>query len=565
MKRAIDSTTLSLRAMVALMIISIGLFSVPFFAATASAADLDSAFSSRAKGLDVEALRALPTHDSGRLKPLDTLARETVLFVTGSRKPFGIDALQFFVALMTESTAAQLPIVEIRSVDLRKQLHLDSARRHFSVEEITQSGLPEGINPVIEKQQKNSKSLNEEENSRLEVYQQWMLTQSIVSGQVLLAGIDFSNLVTDSGGGHGAIAPELLEKAKTVISSVASGQLDTEALRDLDDKIRAQPLPELFKPQLDKMNLEIFLYRTHVFWIAAIFYIIAACLLWLSGRDPRLKKFAFISLIGALFLHVAGFGIRVYITGFAPVTNMYGTMLWVSFGVALFASILYRMYQRNNLVAVLLAGSSLVLVLTEGFPLILNPGLDPVVAVLRSNLWLTIHVLTITISYAAFTITMLLGNYAMIKNAMGLLKQDEIKDLSHHCYRMIQLGVFLITVGIVLGGVWADYSWGRFWGWDPKETWALIADLGYLAILHARFTGWITPLGILLASPVAYLLVIMAWYGVNFVLAAGLHSYGFSKGGAMWVSIFVGLQLLLAAISAAKHFAGRRKSAEPAV
>ncbi|MDZ4081690.1 MAG: cytochrome c biogenesis protein CcsA, partial [Bdellovibrionales bacterium] len=333
---------------------------------------------------------------------------------------------------------------------------------------------------------------------------------------------------------------------------------------DLELVIRAQEVPELFKGQIDKMGLEVTLYRSHVFWFAALMYFAAGVLLWLSDKDSRLRKYAQGALIAALSLHILGFAVRVYITGFAPVTNMYGTMLWVSFGVALFGALLFQMYQRAKMISLLYAGAGLVLILTEGFPLVLNPGLDPVVAVLRSNLWLTVHVLTITISYAAFTITMLLGNYAMVMNAFGKLKSEEIKDLSHHCYRMIQLGVFLLTVGIVLGGVWADYSWGRFWGWDPKETWALIADLGYLAILHARITGWVSPLGILLASPVAYLLVIMAWYGVNFVLAAGLHSYGFSKGGATWVGIFVGLQIILAVASIAKWKLDEMKTAKNA-
>jgi ABC-type transport system involved in cytochrome c biogenesis permease subunit len=530
-----------------------------FFLSTAHA--LDDAFVRRTEKLDTTSIRTLPTHDSGRLKPLDTLARETMLFITGSRKPFGLDSLSMFVTLMTEPEAAKLPIIEIRSVDLRKELQLDTNRRHYSAEEIQQAGLPQKVGPLIEKQQRNSKSLNEQENSMLEVYQQWALTQAVVSGQVLLAGIDFSNLMnTSRPEGQVSIAPDLMEQTKRVISSAADGQLDPVAVKELDATIRTQPVPDLFRSQLDKMGLEVSLYRTHVFWIAAIFYLLAAVLLWLSIKDARLKPFFIGALAGALIFHLGGFATRVYITGFAPVTNMYGTMLWVAFGVSLFATILYRMYRSATLVAILYAGSGIVLVLTEGFPLILNPGLDPVVAVLRSNLWLTIHVLTITISYAAFTITMLLGNYAMIKNAFGRLGAAEIKDLSHHAYRMIQLGVFLITVGIVLGGVWADYSWGRFWGWDPKETWALIADLGYLAILHARISGWITPLGILLASPVAYLLVIMAWYGVNFVLAAGLHSYGFSKGGAMWVSIFVGLQLLLTLFSALRHYQSKRSA-----
>jgi ABC-type transport system involved in cytochrome c biogenesis permease subunit len=102
--------------------------------------------------------------------------------------------------------------------------------------------------------------------------------------------------------------------------------------------------------------------------------------------------------------------------------------------------------------------------------------------------------------------------------------------------------VVLLAAGTILGGIWADYSWGRFWGWDPKEVWALIALLGYVAILHARYTGWMGQFGFAAWNIIAFSLVVMAWYGVNFVLGAGLHSYGFSSGGQGFVASFISIQ-----------------------
>ena len=110
--------------------------------------------------------------------------------------------------------------------------------------------------------------------------------------------------------------------------------------------------------------------------------------------------------------------------------------------------------------------------------------------------------------------------------------------------------------------MWADYSWGRFWGWDPKETWALIADLGFITLLHARFVGWVTPYRLLLLAPVSYLLVIMAWYGVNFILATGLHSYGFSSGGAQMVTTFVIAQVILIAVASFRHWNTQQRAAK---
>jgi ABC-type transport system involved in cytochrome c biogenesis permease subunit len=96
----------------------------------------------------------------------------------------------------------------------------------------------------------------------------------------------------------------------------------------------------------------------------------------------------------------------------------------------------------------------------------------------------------------------------------------------------MQVGVLLIAAGTILGGVWADYSWGRFWGWDPKEVWALITLLVYLIPLHGRFAGWVNTFWLVFASVFCFLSVVMAWYGVNFVLGVGLHSYGFVEGGS---------------------------------
>jgi ABC-type transport system involved in cytochrome c biogenesis permease subunit len=130
-----------------------------------------------------------------------------------------------------------------------------------------------------------------------------------------------------------------------------------------------------------------------------------------------------------------------------------------------------------------------------------------------------------------------------------------LKTLSLFLYRSLQVGTFFLAVGTLLGGVWASYSWGRFWGWDPKETWALIALLGYLAVLHARFIGWLKDFGMAVGSILGFLLVLMAWYGVNYVLGTGLHAYGFGSGGAGWVFAFAALELLVMVLAAARQAA----------
>jgi ABC-type transport system involved in cytochrome c biogenesis permease subunit len=119
-----------------------------------------------------------------------------------------------------------------------------------------------------------------------------------------------------------------------------------------------------------------------------------------------------------------------------------------------------------------------------------------------------------------------------------------VKPLANYIYRTMQVGVLLIAAGTILGGVWADYSWGRFWGWDPKEVWALITLLIYLVPLHGRFAGWVNTFTLTIASVACFMSVLMAWYGVNFVLGVGLHSYGFAEKGGQGVVMAVSTGML---------------------
>ena len=136
-----------------------------------------------------------------------------------------------------------------------------------------------------------------------------------------------------------------------------------------------------------------------------------------------------------------------------------------------------------------------------------------------------------------------LANSLLIKNRFSSISNKEIKYQADIMYTCLKFGVVLLAAGIILGGVWADYSWGRFWGWDPKETWSLIVLCVYMIILHGRYTNWITERRFIPLTAFAFLSVMMAWFGVNYILAAGLHSYGFSEGGAIFLGLFFSIQI----------------------
>ncbi|MFN3152123.1 cytochrome c biogenesis protein [Bremerella sp.] len=221
----------------------------------------------------------------------------------------------------------------------------------------------------------------------------------------------------------------------------------------------------------------------------------------------------------------------------------------------------------------LLCVASIAPIVDTGSSRVLNSEFSPLQPVLRSNVWLTVHVLTIVASYGAGILAwglgwLALGYYMFGKyrapvvasplNAglapaqghspqMSYRPPEECFTLGQHCYRAIQVAVLLLATGTILGGIWADASWGRFWGWDPKEVWALVTLLIYVAILHARFAGWFNNFGLVVGTIIGFSAIVGSWYGVNFLLplfkggdAVGLHSYGSGgKGSEIMVMGFV--------------------------
>jgi ABC-type transport system involved in cytochrome c biogenesis permease subunit len=310
------------------------------------------------------------------------------------------------------------------------------------------------------------------------------------------------------------------------------------------------------------VSAEVLYNRSRPFGWAWVFYLLASLALISSSAfsstrpkwTSRLQK-AGMSFLGlAIVSQIFGITLRCIVAGRPPVTNMYESVIWVSLGVVLFALILYAIHRQTVILTVACCLAWLGLVAADSAPAILDPALNPLVPVLRSNYWLTIHVLTITLGYAAFALTLGLANITLFHFLRGE-KGKKILNLNQLTYRAMQFGVVLIAAGTILGGIWADYSWGRFWGWDPKEVWALITLLCYLVILHGRYTSWISQFGFAAWSAVSFLSVVMAWYGVNFILGAGLHSYGFATGGTPWVLGFVAVQLVYVLAISWSHYA----------
>jgi ABC-type transport system involved in cytochrome c biogenesis permease subunit len=301
-------------------------------------------------------------------------------------------------------------------------------------------------------------------------------------------------------------------------------------------------------PAAKLMTLEVAYNRWAPFRFAWVLVLAAliGMLLHLGSKWKPLYVAALTAYGAGLAALLAGFAMRIAIAGRPPVSNMYESVIYVGAGVALFGLIFELIYRQRYILTAAAAVSTVALVLADNCPTILDPSVRPLEPVLRSNFWLVTHVMTITLSFAAFALALGIANITLGYFCFRSSDRAAINSLSRFTYQAIQAGVLLLAAGTVLGGMWADYTWGRFWGWDPKEVWALIALLGYLAVLHARCAGWVGHRGLAALAVGCFSLAVMAWYGVNFVLGAGLHSYGFGGGGALYVLSAVLLQLLFA-------------------
>ena len=221
------------------------------------------------------------------------------------------------------------------------------------------------------------------------------------------------------------------------------------------------------------------------------------CVLLRMGSGWRIfYPLGLASYLGGMAALLVGFVMRVMISGRAPVTNMYESVIYVGLGAAAIGLVLELIYRKHFIAVAASAVATIALVLADTCPSVLDASLQPLQPVLRNNFWLVTHVMTITLSYAAFALAMGIANITLGYYLVRSENRAAIEALSRFTYRALQVGVVLLATGTFLGGLWAAYSWGRFWGRDPKEVWALIALLGYLAVLHLRFAGLVKQRGL---------------------------------------------------------------------
>jgi ABC-type transport system involved in cytochrome c biogenesis permease subunit len=283
-----------------------------------------------------------------------------------------------------------------------------------------------------------------------------------------------------------------------------------------------------------RFNLSQPFYHSMVLYVGAF---LLACASWLVC-PKGLRKTAFLLLVLALAVHSFGMFSRMYLQGRPPVTNLYSSAIFVGWGAVLLGLVLERLFRDG--IGAACAGMVGFITLVIAHHLGSNGDtLEMMTAVLDSNLWLATHVVVITAGYSAM---FLAGMLAVIYVCLGvftrLLTRESAQTLTRMVYGIICFATLFSFVGTVLGGIWADQSWGRFWGWDPKENGALLIVLWCAIILHSRWRGLVRQRGLMAMAIFGNAITSFSWFGVN-MLGVGLHTYGFMDKAFPWLVAFV--------------------------
>jgi len=304
-----------------------------------------------------------------------------------------------------------------------------------------------------------------------------------------------------------------------------------------------------FQPVLARVRAEVFFNQMQPFYHAMVIYVLAGLLAIFSwfNLSKTLRRSA-VWLVGlAFFIHTTGLIYRIILSGRPPVTNLYSSAIFIGWGAVILGLILEK-FHKNGIGACASAGMGFItLIIAQNLSLD-GDTMEMMRAVLDTNFWLATHVVAVTTGYAS---TFVAGFLALIYIVRGVftktLDVETGKSLARMVYAIVCFATLFSFVGTVLGGIWADQSWGRFWGWDPKENGALIIVLWNALILHLRWGGMIRERGLMCCAIFGNVVTSWSWFGVN-MLGIGLHSYGFTDAAFKWLSLFVLSQLCFIAL-----------------
>ncbi len=319
-------------------------------------------------------------------------------------------------------------------------------------------------------------------------------------------------------------------------------------------------LGEWFVPETRHGAQEFFFNEFQPFYKAMVIYVTAFLLAIIAlltfalapNLSETLRRSAFWMVVLGGVIHTFGLVFRMWLEGRPPVTNLYSSAIFIGWGCVVLGIVLERVFAVGLGSAVASFAGFVTLVIAHNLSMD-GDTMEMLRAVLDTNFWLATHVVVVTLGYASTFMAGLLGiAYVLLGLFTPLLKyksgEMELgRVLAKMVYGIVCFAALFSFTGTVLGGIWADQSWGRFWGWDPKENGALLIVLWNAAILHARWGGMIRERGLMNMVIFGNIVTSWSWFGVN-MLGIGLHSYGFMDAAFKWLVLFVAVQIMFIAL-----------------
>lgn len=519
--------------------------------------------------------------NQGRLEPVATLASEIMRKVAKEDEWDGLSPSEVYLDMMARPEAwKNVPIIKIANEELRSQLGVTSGK-YATFNSIV---LPQNMggyrlgNLVQTAYEKSSNERNKFDKEVINVDERVNILMNVFTGNFLrifpVPGdenhkwVSVNNL-EDLGPEYREFARETLGGYLTSVSrrDWATADQLLVRLKDFQEQYGAQVIPSETKVKMEVLyqKWDIFSKLSKIFLFTGLILLILqlTAIFKPSFKISRLKQIAFIFVLILFLIETAGLAVRWYISGHAPMSNGYESMLYISWATCLAGLIFANRSEITLSMTTILAGLTL---LVAGFSW-MSPELTNLVPVLKSY-WLIIHVAIITASYGFLGIGALLGMFNLVlmlaRNSKNRYRINfTIKELVHITQISIIIGLFLLTIGSFLGGVWANESWGRYWGWDPKETWALVTIIVYTFVGHMhRIPGFKGHFALSTGALIAFGSVLMTYFGVNYYLS-GLHSYAQGEPAPVPSGVYVAVILAFILIIAA--FFSEQKMKQPEV
>lgn len=520
--------------------------------------------------------KVLVQDQKGRTKPLFTLSNDIIRKVTKQNQFEGFSSMQVFLGFYADfNNWKSVPLIKVSNSDLANKIGIKGDYASFTdIVDLNSNNYK--LAPLVEEAYaKPEGKRNKFDKEVIKLDERINVLYMIYSGDFLkifplkdkstkwgspIEAIKYAENKDDSLYLKNIMAIIIESSQKAAISKnyKEANEFVTSVI-DYQKKFAGYTLPSE-----RRVNIEVFYYKANIYERLFPFYATIGLILIIvlivgivsgKGNMDKLIKFLSLLLLLGFIAHTIGLILRWYISGHAPMSNGYESMLFISWATLL-AGFIFSKKSPFALSATAVLASLTLLVAHLSF---MDPEITNLVPVLKSY-WLTLHVSIITGSYGFLGLGAILGLLVLILYTLTNSKNKErisktIDELTIVNYRTLTLGLYFLTIGTFLGAIWANESWGRYWGWDPKETWSLITVIIYSFVIHSRMIkSFRNVFTFNLLSLFAFSSVLMTYFGVNYYLS-GLHSY--ASGDPIPVPTFVYVTVvalfLLSAVALFKH------------